>query len=82
MIERLLPHIRQFVHVRDVLVGAKVLGASLSGLLETTRCGVIHLDPRGRIVETNDRALGILRQADGLSDQGGFLSLFPPSIKS
>lgn len=78
MIERLLPHIRQFVHVRDVLIGAKALGASLSGLLETIRCGVIHLDQRGRIVEINDRALGILRRADGLSDQGGFLGAWLP----
>ena len=79
MIERLLPHIRQFVCVRDVLAGADALGASLTGLLETTRSGVIHLDRRGRIVEANDRARDILRRADGLSDQGGFLGAWLPA---
>ena len=79
MIERLLPHIRQFVRVRDVLAGSDALGASLTGLLETTRSGVIHLDRRGRIVEANDRARDILRRADGLSDQGGFLGAWLPA---
>ena len=79
MIERLLPHIRQFVCVRDVLAGSDALGVSLTGLLETTRSGVIHLDRRGRIVEANDRARGILRQADGLSDQSGFLGAWLPA---
>ena len=79
MIERLLPHIRQFVCVRDALVGADALGASLTQLLETTRCGVLHLDWRGRIVEANDNARGILRRAEGLSDQGGFLGAWLPS---
>ena len=79
MIERLLPHIRQFVCVRDVLAGSDALGASLAELLETTRSGVIHLDRRGRIVEANDRARNILRRADGLSDQGGFLGAWLPA---
>ena len=35
--------------------------------------GVIELDGRARILETNDRALRILRQGDGLSDRGGVL---------
>ena len=73
MIERLLPHIRQFVCVRLTIAGADALGFSLSELLDTTRVGVIHLDRRGRIVETNDRANDILRRDDGLSDQDGFL---------
>ena len=47
--------------------------------LETTRSGVIHLDRRGRIVEANDRARDILRRADGLSDQGGFLGAWLPA---
>ena len=79
MVERLLPHIRQFVFIRDALAGSDALGASLTGLLETTRSGVIHLDRRGRIVEANDRARGILRRADGLSDQGGFLGAWLPA---
>ena len=54
MIQGLLPHIRQFVRVRRALAGAESLRATLSGLLDNTRLGVIHLDRRGRIVEAND----------------------------
>lgn len=70
---RLLPHIRQFVRVRQALVDAQALGASLAALLENTQCGVIQLDVRGRIVAANDRAQELLRKRDGLLDQGGFL---------
>ena len=73
MIERLLPHIRQFVHVRQALVNAEALGGSLTGLLDNTRVGVIHLDRRGTIIAANDRAHDILRRGDGLLDRGGFL---------
>ena len=72
-VERLLPHIRQFVRVRQALVNSRALGASLSALLENTRCGVIQLDRRGRIVAANDRARDLLRKGDGLSDKCGFL---------
>ena len=73
MIRRLLPHIRQFVRVRQVLAGADALGSSLTDVLDNNRVGVIHLDRRGRIVGANDRALNLLRQGDGLADRGGFL---------
>ena len=73
MIERLLPHIRQYVQVRQVVAGAEALGASLSGLLDNTRLGVIHLDRRGRLLEANTRARRLLRKGDGLFDQDGFL---------
>ena len=73
MIERLLPHIRQYVTVRQVLAGANALGASVAKLLENTGPGVIQLDLRGRIVETNDRARELLRADDGLYDSKGFL---------
>ena len=73
MIERLLPHIRQYVQVRQVVAGAEALGASLSGLLDNTRLGVIHLDRRGRILEANSRARRLLRKGDGLFDPAGFL---------
>ena len=79
MIERLLPHIRQFVEVRSALAGAQGLGASLPALLGTTRVGVICLDRSGRIVETNDRARRILLQGDGLFDQGGVLAARLPA---
>ncbi len=73
MIQRLLPHIRQYVSVRHVLSGAEALGASLAELLENTMQGIIQLDWRGRIVATNDRAMDLLRTADGLLDNDGYL---------
>ena len=73
MIERLLPHIRQFVRVRHALIRAEALGASFIELLDNTEVGVIYLDQRGMIYETNARARAILRQGDGLLDRGGFL---------
>ena len=73
MIERLLPHIRQFVRVRQALAGAEALGGPLVDLLDNTLVGVVYLDRRGMIVETNARAREILRQDNGLSDRGGFL---------
>ena len=51
MIEALLPHIRQFVRVRQALDKAGALGASMTALLDTSRIGVICLDRRGEIVE-------------------------------
>ncbi len=79
MIEALLPHIRQFVRVRQTLAKAEVLGVSATALLDTNRIGVIHLDRRGRIMETNDRAQAILRDGDGLLDRGGVLSARVPA---
>ena len=57
MVQRLLPHIQQFVRVRQVLAGAGALGASLADLLAATGLGIIQLDGRGRIAAANDRAL-------------------------
>ena len=79
MLERLLPHIRQFVQIRQELAGAQALGSSLSGLLDQTRIGVIHLDRRGRIIEANARALDLLRRADGLYDRDGYLNAWLPA---
>lgn len=79
MIERLLPHIRQYVKVRSVMAGAHGLGASLRGLLGTTRVGVIYLDRSGRILEANDRARKILLQGDGLFDHNGVLGAQLPA---
>ena len=73
MIERLVPHIRQYVQVRQTVAGAQALGASLGDLLDNTRVGVIQLDRRGRIVETNHRARVVLRRGDGLFDAKDFL---------
>ena len=72
-IKRLLPHLRQYVRVRQALVDARALGSSLAALLENTQCGIVHLDRRRRIVEVNDRARGLLARGDGLVDEDGFL---------
>ena len=79
LLERLLPHLRQFVVVRHALAEAGALGASLARLLDNPRAGVIHLDRRGRIVAANDAARDVLRQGDGLSDQDGFLRARVPA---
>ena len=79
MIERILPHLRQHVGVRQALVDAGALGASLAGLLDNSRLGVIQLDRRGRIVEANDTARDLLRKSDGVSDRHGNLHAFSPA---
>ena len=79
LIEHLLPHIRQFVRIRQTLAGADALGASLAGLLENSRIGVIHLDRGGRVVAANARARDILRRGDGLFDRNGTLHAWLPA---
>ena len=73
-IQRLLPHVHQFVHVRMVLADAAALASTLTGLLENSRCSVIQLDRHGRIVAASDQASNLLRRGEGLSDKGGSLS--------
>ena len=73
LIRGLLPHLRQFVRVRQALVKAGAWSVSSTGLLDNSRLGVIHLDRRGQIMAANDRARAILRRSDGVSDRGGFL---------
>ena len=73
LMQRLLPHIRHYVTVRQVLAGANALGASLAELLENTGPGVIQLDWRRRIVAANDRARDLLSAGDGLYDSNGLL---------
>ena len=79
MIQRILPHIRQFVRIRQAMANADALGVSFNNLLDITKLGVIYLDRRGRVIETNDRARGILRQGDGLSGEGGTLGALLPA---
>ena len=74
-----MPHIRQFIRVRQALVNAAALGTSVTGLLDNRRIGVIHLDRYGRIVAANDRARDILRRGDGLSDRDGVLRARAPA---
>ncbi len=79
LIERLLPHIRQFVRVQQALATAEAQGVSATGLLDTPRIGVLYLDRRGRIVEVNDRARALLRHGDGVADQAGELRAREPA---
>lgn len=78
-IKRLVPHVRQFVRVRRALADAAALEASFLELLDNTRISVIRLDRRGRISEANDRARDLLREEDGLTDRGRFLSAETPA---
>ena len=79
MVERLLPHIRQYVQIRQALVGAEALGTSLTELLDNTRIGVIYLDRRGRIADVNDRALEFIGRNNGLLDRDGYLRARRPT---
>ena len=73
LVEHLLPHLRQFVRVRQALSAAEGLGTSLVGLLDNSRIGIIHLDRRGRVAAANATAGHILRRGDGLFDRDGTL---------
>ena len=73
VIQRLLPHLRHYVRVRQVLADVDGLKASLAAVLDYNAIGVIQLNRRGRIVAVSDRARDILRKQGGLFDQGGFL---------
>ena len=79
MVTGLLPHIRQFVRVRQALVRAEARNTIVTALLDNPRIGVIHLDRRGRIMAANDRARSILRHGDGLSDRDGTLRARVPA---
>ena len=73
MVRRLIPHIRQFISVRQALVRARAGDTTVTALLDNPRIGVLHLDRRGRIMAVNDRARRILRQGKELSDRDGVL---------
>ena len=73
LVTNLLPHIRQFVRVRQALVRAEARHTTVTALLDNPRVGVVHLDRRGRVLAANDRARRILRNGDGLTDRGGML---------
>ena len=81
-IQRLMPHVRQLVRVRQSLHNAEAFGASLVRLLGVSVIGVIHLDRRGRLLHMNDRAHALVRQGDGLFDQGGHLHARLPGDES
>ena len=73
LIKRLLPHVRQFVRVRQALAAAEALGAGLGGLPESDHIGAVQLDRGGRVLEANAPALELLRCGDALVDRDGVL---------
>ena len=73
LITRLLPHIRQFVRVRQALAQAEALHTSLVHLFDHALIGVLALDRHGRIVETNTRGLRLLQRGDSVIDRDGTL---------
>ena len=73
MVRALLPHIRQFVRVRQALVRAEAHNTTVTALLDNPGIGVLHLDRRGQIIAANDRARSLLRHGDGLSEEDGVL---------
>lgn len=77
-IQRLLPHIRQFVRMRQALAEARALGASLAGLLDNTGVAIVQLNGDGRIVGMSDRARDLLIRGRGVYDEGGFLRARSP----
>ena len=79
MVTALLPHVRQFVRVRQTLVLAEARTTTVTALLDNPRIGVIHLDRRGRVMAANDRARVILSHGDGLSDPDGVLRARAPT---
>ena len=79
MVQRLLPHIQQFVRVRQALVRAEARHTTLTALLDNTQIGVLELDRRGRIMAGNDRARSILRRGDGLLDRDRMLRARAPA---
>ena len=73
-IKRLLPYIRQDVHVRQALAGAAALANSLTGLLDHMLNRGLCLDSSGMIAKAaNACARDILRHGEGLMDRDGYL---------
>ena len=79
LVKQLLPHMRQFVRVRQTLVRAQALETTVTALLENQQIGIVHLDRRGRILAANDRARHLLRQGDGVCDRAGVLQARAPA---
>ena len=78
-VERLLPHLRQYVRVRQTLADAQALASSMTGLIENRSLGIVRLDRRGRVVQANDRARALLNAGDGIRDEQGLLRATGPN---
>ena len=82
LIRGLLPHIRQFVRVRQALASAGAREAAFANLRNNPRLGVLCLDQYGQLVEANDRARNLLRRGDGVTDRGGLLQASVPTARA
>ena len=71
VVNRLLPHLRHFVRVRQALAAADARSVSLAELLDRTGLGVVHLDREGRVLEANEPARSFLRSGDCLTTRSG-----------
>ena len=69
LIRNLLPHFHHAVCVQHSLVGAGTLTSTLTNLLDATGLGILYLDGRGRILDTNDHAKRVLRDGKSLYDR-------------
>ena len=72
-IQRLLPHIRHYVNMRQALADAESVGSSLFKLLDNKNYGIILLDRHGQILEANDFAGALLRRGDALCQRERYL---------
>ena len=77
--QRLVPHVRQYVRIRQALAAADALGGGLAGLLDNDRIGVVQLDRGARVLAANASALAILRRGDGLLDKDHVLEASVPA---
>ena len=82
LIEGVLPHLHRAVVIRQALAAAEAQGATLAGLLDNSRIGVMHLDGGCGVVAANAPALAVLRSGDGLSDSGGVLHAVRPDDRA
>ena len=82
LINALLPHVRHFVGVRQVLAGVEAMNAGMAELFENGGIGVLQLDRGGRVLAANATAMDVLRNGEGLSDCGGILHASLPADNS
>ena len=82
LLERLLPHVRRSVLIRQALAAADALGDGLAGLLDKDRIGTVQLDRGGRVLAANAPALEILGRGDGLLDRDGTLDAALPADRT
>ena len=79
LMERLLPHVVQFVRVRQSLAKVKAWGVAFEELLRMPRHGLLLLDRRGAIMSANGHAQRIVSRRGELGERDGFLFAHVPA---